>query len=868
MPAVSPYQANDYQAVSNYRPYELPINDIFKAISAQNQFWDAGAAKVKSVYENALNLSLTTEENKNIRKQFMQDADKQLTKLSTMDLGDASVVRQGFNLYKPLFKNKEIMYDNQLTELQSSIFSEAQRYKKDEKTKGEGFHMDNLAYALMPFQGFGKDTRREDLEGIYNKAKNSEYIPFYDDSKERADILKSCEYDEYSKTSEQGMMLVTEKVKSRTSNMINACLQSQLSDKARQQTRISGAVRYKQDYNTLKTEYADAAQDGINFATKEIERLSAQKAAISGRKEPEYEEVRKNIDKQIDMNRERLSSYNYRLNGGDPAHPKEMGIANWDEKYIQDRYEDLAYQAYFNVKYGSFAEAYARTKIEEDSKANPIAMMYYVQGKEDSRLERTLKSRENIAQTDAMAKILGGGGDMISKMRALKGMGYTPDQIATFMGTAEVTETTNLDAVNSFLSERDGEINKIVSQIKDDIGAIKELVPNANAIVDEKTMIAQLPNLLTAIQGILDTDPTNAKALRLKDGLNQLLDRQNERLGYKSMLDDAKDKVEKSQGAVKVNFEKLREDFTKRNIRDATGKPYDTNFLFDVVAGYNPDYETITDGFGRIDIVQKSTGKHLSFDERDSGFGYADSDYIVRQLVRKLQKTENNYRSAINDYLGKNTVIQRTIIGSGNMAGTGKVSDKPENMTPLMGVIADIWGQTLGPNVVFSNIGGIDPKDGTISIQATGGTPAKPKIYSKRELEDAAANGQLGKGFMADASRQDRKDAIRIKLPPGLLESIGMAKPTGWDNINTLLVYAEQQVQNYRIPGGMSLSVGITPAGNSITLKTINGIGSNPPDHFVVFNNQEFKATSKEEAINMIRLAREGKVLDKPIIPE
>ena len=50
------------------------------------------------------------------------------------------------------------------------------------------------------------------------------------------------------------------------------------------------------------------------------------------------------------MNRERLSSYNYRLNGGDPAHPKEMGIANWDEKYIQDRYEDLAYQAYFNVK--------------------------------------------------------------------------------------------------------------------------------------------------------------------------------------------------------------------------------------------------------------------------------------------------------------------------------------------------------------------------------------------------------------------------------------------------------------------------------------------------------------------------------------
>ena len=54
MPSSSPYQANDYQAANSYRPYQLPINSIFKDISAQYQFWDEGAQKIKSVYEKML----------------------------------------------------------------------------------------------------------------------------------------------------------------------------------------------------------------------------------------------------------------------------------------------------------------------------------------------------------------------------------------------------------------------------------------------------------------------------------------------------------------------------------------------------------------------------------------------------------------------------------------------------------------------------------------------------------------------------------------------------------------------------------------------------------------------------------------------
>lgn len=129
MPATSPYQGNDYQAVSNFRPYELPINDIFKGITAQNQFWDAGAARVKSVYADALNLDLTLDSNNEVKKNYLKDAEKQLTKLSTMDLSDPSVQRQGFNLFKPLFKDEAIMYDNEITKTKKSIYSDAMSYR-------------------------------------------------------------------------------------------------------------------------------------------------------------------------------------------------------------------------------------------------------------------------------------------------------------------------------------------------------------------------------------------------------------------------------------------------------------------------------------------------------------------------------------------------------------------------------------------------------------------------------------------------------------------------------------------------------------------------------------------------------------------
>jgi len=172
MAATSPYSGNDY-AVSNFRPYELQVNDIFKGISAQNLFWEQGASKVKSVYDNALNLKLSLEPNKEIRRQYIEDADKQLTKLSAMDLADPSVQRQGFSLFKPLFQDEGIIYDDLATRHYEKVRNDALSFRS--KDNGKEYSDINLQYAMQGYQDFVNSPDRMAGKAAY--ANRKDYTP-------------------------------------------------------------------------------------------------------------------------------------------------------------------------------------------------------------------------------------------------------------------------------------------------------------------------------------------------------------------------------------------------------------------------------------------------------------------------------------------------------------------------------------------------------------------------------------------------------------------------------------------------------------------------------------------------------------------
>lgn len=382
MPATSPYQNNDYQAASTFRPFNLPINDIFKAYVAQNQFWDIGAARIKSVYDNALGMSLTLEDNKQVRDQFMKEADKQITKLSSMNVADPSVQRQGIGIFKPLLTDKAIAIDNQLTKLKQNIFSTAESFKNKKLSEngriGEGYNVTNLQDALDGFEQFNGATPRNSgvLEQLYQNLGSKSYQPYYDYSKEMATITKNCKGVTTQETNLQEGYITSTLQSGTEAERLRECLTYGLSDAAQSQIAIEGRRAFKNgdnsiNYRAMTDMYNSKYQSTLTSLTKNDDNLAAQAAAYQKRfKETGDKKLKDVIDfigKQREGNQERIDNliegYN-KLNLG-------------DTEYLQQNYNKLAESIYKNSLVDGYSTAYETKLVKSDIKADPFEMLKY-----------------------------------------------------------------------------------------------------------------------------------------------------------------------------------------------------------------------------------------------------------------------------------------------------------------------------------------------------------------------------------------------------------------------------------------------------------------------------------------------------------
>jgi len=861
MAATSPYSGNDYQAVSNFRPYELPVNDIFKSISAQNQFWDAGAARVKSYYDKGSNLDLTSAENRKIRDQFIKDSEKELIKLSSMNLADPSVQKKGMSIFKPLFKDKAILQDDYLTRKQKEIYSEAEKYKNDEKTKGTGFHMDNLAYALMPFRSFGENTSRAELDSIFNKAKNSQYIPHYDFSKERMDILEQCKPDKFNNTTAQGMYLDTEKDSSLTKSKLWGCLNTALSPQATQQIRISAAVRYNNDYGTLKNDYIESASSEIKAYKSEVSKLAAKKAAIAGNKQ--YAEIENGYAEEIKMYEAQINRKSDDL----------LKINGWDEKYISDRYEDLAYSAYFKRINEPFAQAFSRMDIERDKKANPVSMMMYVQQKMDDRQTQAEMHDYNMEDYKTKLKMLyGGDGDSRSvseRMRLGLASGMiSPEEFQKVYGSAvEEEQGQGFDAINTLVGDADKNINSKFSEIKRYLEGDEDL---AKIVADVKTpedfnkKIGEINTFLSTATKNPNT-PAAYKAAELIEAMNSYVGFLNTKTHYQAILDDVEKSTKDNNPEIFSNYEKsVNKIFNSTDsFKLNTGETINGTRLKNIVEGKDARY------FLRKDVSQSSynpanktfltgdnnavTYEYFIVDKESKNVTRANTS--VSDYFKAIDKKDSNFREAVNSNLIKRLATQKQTIVSGNLLDE-------KNFDPRVKEFVESTFGKLPGNVKFSTVGNFNPVTGEVEIQ---GANSKGQVLSYKELRDAAAEAKadFGQGAFTEGSRGT---SIRVKIPA--LQII--RKPEGFDSIESLVDYGASKVMdNPNLARGFDIFAGFTPHGNSVSVKVEKGIGSGMPKYSIVLQGadgktQQLLATSKSDAINGLQKYLSGE-LDKEI---
>lgn len=374
MPSTSPYQANDYQAANAFRPYSLPVNDIFNAISAQNKFWDEGAQRVKSVYDNALGLDLSIQGNKDIRDQFMKQADQQITKLSSMNLSDPSIQRQGFNIFQPLFQDQGVMSDHAATSHISQVMQDANSYKS--RDNGKLYSDDNLQYALQGANEFKNSTDR--MAGLKYMQTAKDYEPYYDYTDDFTKAMKGCnpssvttQSPEYSNGELTGYSNLST-TKALSASQVDQCLNSGMSPKGLRQLQIEGWVKYNGHPDVLAGDASSYLSSLNTVDSDQLQNLAVTRKSLvdksgnyAGITDDQQKSMLNAIDQQTDQLTDRLDKNTglvKRLNG------KDYSVFN-------DNYDAYAGSVYTYRTLTAKSLALQYSQREDKQVADPVQMM-------------------------------------------------------------------------------------------------------------------------------------------------------------------------------------------------------------------------------------------------------------------------------------------------------------------------------------------------------------------------------------------------------------------------------------------------------------------------------------------------------------
>lgn len=381
--AVSSYrQNNDYAPFTSLKLYELPVNEIFKSLVANTQYWQQGAMRVKSAYDNALGLDLSLEENKQRSKEYFKKVDEQMKKLSGSDLANIDVQNQALKLFDPLLEDKYILQDHQNT----SIYKKALSDYQSDPNKNQA----NLAYATDWYNDWINDPNANVKSKDYvSKAKS--YVKYYDYTKEYEDIIKNCHSDKESDTGTKDGYIYINEAKYLKSSKLKGCLESSLSPQAFQQINIEGYGKYGKRYDVLANDYLQSGED-VNYASNI--------AALSGKIQAEKLNAKKSgVDNSelINSLTEQKKRYEDSLRDYQDIATK---IKSGDFSFIKNNYENLSGWLYSNKLKDRFANSFSYS--EETNKLTADATYIAKINAQQKALDR--QSDENMFGIDMQYK--------------------------------------------------------------------------------------------------------------------------------------------------------------------------------------------------------------------------------------------------------------------------------------------------------------------------------------------------------------------------------------------------------------------------------------------------------------------------------
>ena len=317
--------------------------------------YEEGFSKLNNKY-NLINRDVTNPANAAIRDEFLKKAKMNLKDLSALDLSDSSNLVAAEDVFKPFYSNKNVTSDQSITQFWNQQESVGNSYRL--KEGGKEFSQDNIDYINQQRKAFAADDPSS--VDFYIGSKRY-YTPYYDYNKEYKEVMKDFKPSHTKLDKMDGMYIKTIDDKSWNKLEIAQYLNAVLSDKAKQQLRIEGAVRIGGNPASIANAYMQSEGAELPKLNTLITKIDGELAI---EKDPEkiknlkkykeyYEDQRLEIGNNIKM------------------------IKSGDSEFLKKNGESIAFKAYYNALTEKISNGYSHTDIEQTIKGNDVAMMYF-----------------------------------------------------------------------------------------------------------------------------------------------------------------------------------------------------------------------------------------------------------------------------------------------------------------------------------------------------------------------------------------------------------------------------------------------------------------------------------------------------------
>lgn len=764
MPLATSYlEQNDYTGLK-YSPYQLNVNDIAKTLAVKTAYWNQGAQKVKSRYDTALNLELTTNGNKATLKDFVLKSEQEIKDLSTQELSNPDVQEQGMKMFEPLFSDKTIMLDHAITMKKNSIYAQAETAKSNinKKTgkRGEEYADVNLMDALDGFESFNKDTPADEktLGDLYQKVGNKSYTPYYDFTDDMKESLKNCKGAKNGNEVPDGLNTRVTETAGISAFTARACVEGGLSTQALGQIAINARVNYKNNKESLARDASAYLQNSIDGYKNGIEDIQLKKLALSKQKGSYDKDTYAQNLKSLN---DKESDYSDRLNSSNTSLSK---FQSNDFKELDQNYNGWAQRIYKHNLISGYADPRATYGEIHKIDSNVGAIAEYTQRNENQRLQakfnqedkkdaRDYSQQEKLVMLKALFDDKGTmNAQQKMSLNAQYGLGVS-NTLFQGLGNAEEKQGLTTAQVHEDIAKNFENGINALHDIKnsllsiDDQGVVKSLkdLPKDNASQGDYLKVVNSAKVYLANKlALLETEKLKNPQAQLSEedqvlrtNLNKYRDAINYNSNMTTVLNKTVSDYDKNEGAVirqksAEEVKGIKNFFMSANpIKTVDGKVFSNADIFDIVAGNNPNYTVKTEN-DKTFLIDNKTKQRSEIDNQ-TPVAYSNTQNMptilkgllgiaslgaeakkaligtsaksVRELQSMLDEANKDYRAGLDLKIGQKMFETKVINGT----------DKSFDLSVTQKMQALNAGAKLKDKEFVTN--GWDPKTGDVYFQ-------------------------------------------------------------------------------------------------------------------------------------------------------